>query len=159
MKKRGSKEGRLRQAEAARRTHTTHGMKGTPEYRSWRSMKQRCLDKTDPYFDRYGGRGITVCKEWLNSFEAFYAYMGPRPAGRTLDRIKSNGNYEPGNVQWSTHKQQQRNRSSNTMLTWKGRTMAMSAWAEELGIKKNTLVTRLVKLKWSVERALSESVR
>lgn len=159
MQKRGSKEGRRRQAEGARRTHTKHGMRNSPEYRSWRSMKQRCLDKNDPYFHQYGGRGITICKEWIDSFEAFYAYMGPRPTGQTLDRIRSEGNYEPGNVQWSSHTQQQRNRTNNRLLTWRGRTMAMSAWAEELGMSKNTLVTRLNKLGWPLERALSEPVR
>lgn len=87
----------------------THGMKGTPEYVSWKCMIQRCLNPNQKSYHNYGGRGITVCDKWRNSFEAFYADMGPRLQGRTLDRINTNGNYEPGNCRWATIEEQNNN--------------------------------------------------
>ena len=89
--------------------NTTHGMGGTSTYRSWSSMRGRCINKNNQAYGSYGGRGITVCERW-NSFEAFYADMGARPRGMSLDRINNNGNYEPSNCRWATHSEQQKNR-------------------------------------------------
>ena len=86
----------------------THRMSGSREYNSWHSMKQRCFNPRHRHYKHYGGRGITVCEDWL-SFEAFFADMGPRPAGCSLDRIDPNGNYEPTNCRWSDAKQQFQN--------------------------------------------------
>jgi hypothetical protein len=86
-----------------------HGMCGTPEYSSWTSMKQRCLYTCVNGFENYGGRGVTFCEEW-RSFLAFFADMGERPPGCSLDRIDPNGNYEPGNCRWATALQQTHNR-------------------------------------------------
>lgn len=80
-----------------------------PEYLSWRSMKSRCLNPKATGYKNYGGRGITVCERWME-FLNFYADMGPRPEGSSLDRIDTNGNYEPGNVRWGTASEQVRNR-------------------------------------------------
>jgi hypothetical protein len=77
---------------------------------TWTAMKQRCLNKNNPSFADYGGRGITVCQRWLDSFQNFLADMGERPAGMSIDRIDVNGNYEPGNCKWSTPKEQVANR-------------------------------------------------
>ena len=82
--------------ELAARNKTTHGRWNTATYRAWADMITRCMNRKRPNFDRYGGRGITVCNRWLN-FNAFRADMGDRPRGLTLDRINNDGNYEPGN--------------------------------------------------------------
>lgn len=101
-----------KKSERARTAAQTHGRAGTPEYRSWQSMLTRCTNPSYHRFDRYGGRGITVCAAWANSFERFMADMGQRPAGTTLDRFPNNdGNYEPGNCRWATPAQQRQNRS------------------------------------------------
>lgn len=88
-----------------------------PEYHAWRAAKARCFNKQHRSYKWYGGRGITMCAEWREDFRAFYDYIGPRPEepGKernllSLDRINNDGNYEPGNVRWATHKQQQNNR-------------------------------------------------
>ncbi len=85
-----------------------HG-RATPTYETWCSMKSRCLNPNDPYFYRYGGRGIKICERWINSFENFLSDMGERPKDLTIDRIDMNGNYEPGNCRWATMTQQNRN--------------------------------------------------
>jgi len=93
----------------------TRGLKTTPEYRSWQAMLARCTNPRHEHYPDYGGRGITVCDRWQDSFEAFLEDMGPRPAGKTLDRYPDkNGNYEPGNCRWATWSEQNSNRR-----TWK----------------------------------------
>jgi hypothetical protein len=88
----------------------THGMTLTPEYRSWSSMKQRCSNPKIPKYHLYGGRGITICDHWRSSFANFFADMGPRPPGTTLDRIDADGHYEPSNCRWGTVLEQRHNR-------------------------------------------------
>src|SRR5262245_59967365 len=85
----------------------THGLRHTPEYQSWAAMKARCFNPKNPKYARYGGRGITVCPQWINSFETFYADMGPRPSIQyTLGRKENDEPYSPDNCRWETAKQQ-----------------------------------------------------
>lgn len=90
---------------------TKHGMKGEPEYLTWKRMKYRCYNPKSKAYECYGGRGIIVCDKWKNDFLAFFNDIGKKPSPEySIDRINVDGNYEPGNVRWATSKQQANNR-------------------------------------------------
>jgi len=133
-----------------------HGESGTPEYRSWAAMLQRCLNPKDASYHRYGGRGITVCKRWLK-LENFLSDMGKRGDGLSLDRINNNGNYEPGNCRWATTKQQHANTRANRHISFNGKTMPVGHWASYLGINSRTLIKRL-NAGWPVKTALTKPI-
>ena len=145
-------------SEIATATHTTHGHNKrsgqSPTYKSWRNMLRRCTDVKHPSYANYGGRGISVCEEWM-VFSGFLRDMGERPETKTLDRIDSNGNYEKSNCRWLDMKEQANNRSSNHLLTHNGETHTVAQWAEKLGIKDGTIRARLFR-GFSVEDALRQ---
>ena len=120
-----------RHGAAADRTHTR-------EYKSWSKAKSRCNTASDPKYPIYGGRGISMCAKWADSFENFLKDLGPCPEGRTLDRIDVNGGYEPGNCRWATAKEQACNKRANIEITYNGTTMIMSQWADFLGVDRRT---------------------
>lgn len=105
----------IRQRNRSRLIHgcTPRASGPIPEYTAWANAKKRCFYFQHKYYKNYGGRGITMCKQWRNSFGAFFAYIGRRPPGLTLDRVNNDGNYEPGNIRWATRKQQQNNTRRN----------------------------------------------
>lgn len=141
--------------ESARLTNRTHGQSKTPEYRCWAHMIGRCCTPTESSYHRYGGRGITVCDRWRNSFENFQSDMGPRPSLRhSIERKDNDGPYSPENCYWGTVREQSNNRRDNIHLTWNGVTKPLSIWAEEIGVSQRTLYGRL-KRGYSHSEALS----
>jgi hypothetical protein len=156
--------GCMRKARATVRNYK-HGGKGTSEYRVWKHVIKRCTNRNAKEWPNYGGRGITVCDQWRNDFAAFLADAGKRPSDEhTLDRINNDGNYEPGNVRWTTRKQQNLNKRTNRIVTFNGVTQtvtehASTAHAKKLGLGPDVVLDRLNKLGWSVERALTAKNR
>lgn len=137
----------------------THGMSGTPEYAAWQNLIQRCENPNHVDYANYGGRGIHVHPLWKNNFELFFAEVGSRPSPKhSIDRINNSLGYVPGNLRWATATQQLRNRRTNRMLTFRGRTQCLVAWAEEIGISKRTLHQRLAS-GMPVERALTQQLQ
>ena len=146
--------GHTRSCGCLHREQTTHGMSRTSVYKVWQAMFTRCYKSNCSRFKSYGGRGIRVCSRWLDP-EKFSADMGPRPSpDHSLDRIDNDGDYCPENCRWTTSEEQTRNRRSNRLLTFDGRTQVLIDWAKELGISSMSLRKRL-KSGWSLERALT----
>ena len=138
---------------------TTHGLAQHPLYHTWKSMKARCCDPSSLAYKNYGGRGVTICAEWLDNPEAFidWAMTNGHEKGLEIDRINNDGNYTPENCHFVTRSENQRNTRRNHSLTFAGITQCLTAWAEELGINKNTLRGR-INAGWSVEKALTTPV-
>lgn len=134
--------------------YRTHGMSKTGTHKSWESMKQRCLNPNASDYHRYGGRGVTVCSRWKDSFENFLADMGERPEGKSLDRIESEKGYEPNNCKWSTPREQQLNKRSNPTIIYQGRSVAVAVLAREIGIPSSILIWRLNNC-WDIDRAVN----
>lgn len=111
-------------------------------YRSWRAAYCRCMIPKTKHFASYGGRGIKLHEKWL-SFDAFYADMGPRPIGMTLDRIDTNGDYAPGNCRWADEETQKNNTRSIRWITHNGETLSASQWARRLGVRVTVIYGRL----------------
>jgi hypothetical protein len=135
---------------AADRSHS-------PEYVSWHSMIQRCCNKNNRAYPAYGGRGIKVCEEWLQSFEAFFADMGPRgAAGMSIDRIDVNGNYTKDNCRWADKETQQLNRRRTIRITFDGVTATIGEWSETTGLTKKLIWTRYAK-GWPPEQIITHT--
>lgn len=138
-----------------------HGETKTRLYRIWADMKSRCTLPTAKYYKNYGGRGIKICDEWSNDFVIFreWAYANGYADDLTIDRIDSNGNYEPSNCRWATWKEQENNTSHNVVITYNDKTMTLHQWSECLNIPYDTLRTRVVKRGWEIERAFTQPVQ
>lgn len=123
-------------------------------------MKARCHNPRNKRYDRYGGRGITICDEWRDSFEAFrdWAMANGYQENLTLDRKDTDGNYCPENCKWATQKEQQNNRSNNVKVEYHGETMSLKQWAEKAGIDYSCLYARLNR-GWTFEKAISTPSR
>lgn len=125
---------------------TTHGMRKTRLYGEWAGMKTRCFNPNSQRFSDYGGRGITVCEEWKNDFKSFYDYVSQLPhfgeEGYSLDRINNDGNYEPGNVKWSTAKEQNFNQRRTAKVEFNGEIHTLAEWSDIKGIPLRTLKYR-----------------
>lgn len=127
--------------------------------RIWNNMKKRCYNENNNSYCFYGAKGVVVCDEWVHDFNAFrdWALSHGYRDDLTIDRIDSNGNYSPDNCRWATPKEQAYNRSSNHVITYNGKTMTMTEWAESLGMNYRTLSKR-IRDGWAIERALTTPV-
>ena len=132
-----------------------HNMYKSRIYGIWSGLKDRCYNSHNCQYHNYGGRGIKVCDEW-QEFEPFkeWALKNGYDDTLTLDRVDFNGDYKPNNCRWITIQAQQYNKRNNHLLTYNGRTQTLTEWADERGIKRNTLDARINRSHWSVGRAL-----
>lgn len=146
---------RIVKSAKARKYGTLALVADISEYSIWVQMKSRCLNPDYKRYNDYGGRGITVFEPWINCFEDFYAYVGPRPSMKhSLDRYPNvNGNYEPGNVRWATDREQAINRRDNHILEYNGVSVCISEWANRLGLNQRVIWHRLDR-GYSIEDAL-----
>lgn len=119
-----------------------HGMRGSPIYAAWRTMRTRCENENCAAYPNYGGRGITVCEEWKD-FSNFYRDMGDRPAGLSLDRIDNEKGYSRDNCRWADRTTQARNQRNMHMLTLNGEEQPLCVWAERSGLSLSTIWARL----------------
>lgn len=137
-----------------------NGIKTASEYMAWVAISSRCYNTLGPDYMNYGGRGISVCDRWFNSFDHFLSDMGKRPSAKhSLDRIDVNGDYEPSNCRWATSAEQAKNKRNNIFLTYKSETKLLMDFAHEYGISWQTLYMRIFSLKWSTEKSLETNVR
>lgn len=135
----------------------THGMTRSPAYRSWQAAKQRCENPNAAHYLSYGGRGIKMHAEWSASFEAFLAYMGPRPARKTLDRIDPTKGYQPGNCRWATELEQRANKRRSIMHEWKGALRTLREVAELEGLPYTSLAKRF-RLQRDLDAAIAHAI-
>lgn len=126
--------------------NTKHAKSKVLAYSSWKAMKTRCYNKKVKSYLDYGGRGITICDRWLNSFENFLADMGERPdRNHSIERLERDGNYTPDNCKWATKKEQNRNTRQNHLLDTQWGRITLAEASEKSGIKLGTLKRRLRK--------------
>ena len=142
--------------ELLKKNHIKHGKCGTRLYTVFTSMKQRCYNSKDKHYKYYGGRGVTVCDEWRNDFQAFYDWSitNGYKDNLTIDRIDVDGNYEPNNCRWVTTEQQARNRRFCKYYTINGVTKCLSEWCRIFELNYGTVHSRIYRSGWSIEKAL-----
>lgn len=137
-----------------------HGMAKSKVYHTWCAIRDRCSNNKNKAYRRYGGRGISVCKKWDESFDAFLEDMGMPPTCKhTIDRYPDqNGNYEPGNCRWATMQEQQNNRSNNRIIEHAGESKTLAEWCRQSGIKYQLVEWRL-RHGWEFKKALETPPR
>lgn len=133
-------------ARSSKPNRKTASGEKTKEYCSWVDMKTRCTNQNNMYYSSYGGRGITVCKEWLYSFDQFLKDMGQMPGkGYSIERKDVNGNYEPSNCVWIPLKHQAKNKRNTVRITYNDNTKILSDWAKFYGVHPST-ITKYIKI-------------
>ena len=138
----------------------THGLSKHRLYSIYKNMKQRCYNKNRPDYQRYGGKGVRICKEWLDDFKTFYdwAYENGYSDGLSIDRIDVDGNYEPSNCRWVDDKTQARNRTNNRLVKIDGKVKTVSEWVKLLKLPQSTVRSRISR-GWSPKKALITPVK
>ena len=137
---------------------TKHGAWGAPLFPVWKALMSRCYNESDKRYNRYGGRGITVCQEWQDVGNFIADMTQGYSKGLTIDRIDNDAGYSKGNCRWATRAEQNRNYSRNIVLTHEGKTMCLADWAVHLDITYGTLWDRIDR-GWTTERTLSTPVK
>lgn len=129
-----------------------HGLTKTKEYSSFNKMRHRCLNKNNPRYKDYGERGITVCNEWLNSFETFLEDMGKSPSTKhSLERINNDLGYSKENCRWATNEEQANNKRSNRFITYNNETLTVSQWAHKFNVAPIFIFKKLYKEENEIE--------
>ena len=157
LRKAGTKSCGCLQKEAVSKCNTKHGLSRTNIYRRWTAIKQRCTNPNKKGYELWGGRGITICKEWEDDFEAFREWAISNGYRRDLDidRIDNNKGYSPDNCRWVTRTVNLNNTRGNVRYTYDGKTMTVTQWSRYLGGSDN-LITNRLKRGWCIEDALSK---
>ena len=138
-----------------------HKSSNSDLYDVWINMKQRCLNKNNPSYNNYGGRGITICDEWLNNFSEFrkWSIENGYEKGLNIDREDNDKGYSPDNCRFITYIENQNNKRTNTYLEFNNEINTIANWARKLNMNPRTLVTRLDTLNWSIEKTLTTPVK
>lgn len=132
-------------------------MRTRPEYNIWKGIRNRCFNKNNQAYDRYGGRGIKLCLRWKASFMNFFMDMGPRPSKKhSIDRMDNDGNYSPKNCRWATREEQANNKRGNINITYKGETKTLKQWSRYLSFNYHRAHQRL-QAGWEFEEILKDS--
>ena len=137
----------------------THDMSYSKPYKVWANMKNRCENTTIPNYKNYGGRGIIFNPKWEKFVNFWNDMKEGYKKGLSIERIDNNKGYSKENCKWATVEEQQNNRRNNHYITYKDKTMNITQWAKELGIAPHILVSRITIYKWSIEKALTTSIR
>lgn len=133
---------------------TKHGLRYAPEYQIWSAIKDRCYNEKRPEYCDYGGRNITMCDEWQDSFEAFYRDMGPRPSSKhSVERRDNDKGYCKENCYWASRIEQANNTRRNIFYEYNGISRTLAAWCHELGLNYATTYGRIHHRGWTAEEA------
>ena len=155
--------GCLHKEQLAERNHKNrvHGGGHTRLYNIYSNMMNRCYNIKQAEYHNYGGRGVSICKEWRDSFVTFreWAIANGYNDTLTIDRIDVNGNYEPPNCRWITKAEQQFNKTNTRYFEYKGQKKCLAEWAEIFSMNKPTLYNRVYNLGWSIDKALETEVK
>lgn len=145
------------QKKKASIANTKHDLEKHPLYNTWKNMKKRCNYLNTSEYENYGGRGISVCEEWSNSFQNFYnwAISNGWSKGLTIDRIDTNGNYCPENCRWANVETQMNNMTKNHYIEYNEDTYTLSTLSKHLNIPYNIVRYRLSNCKWTVEQLIN----
>lgn len=143
------------------KTQNTHHLSNTRLYRIWNALIQRCNNKNHSAYRYYGEKGIAVCEAWKDDFIAFYEWsmMNGYSDELTIDRIDISEGYYPENCRWVSRKVQANNRAFCKTIEYNGKTQTLMQWCEELGLNYKLIHSRLYKLGWSFEKAISVPVK
>lgn len=138
----------------------THGLSDSRIYRIWRNMKSRCYNPNVDRYKQYGGRGITICDEWRDSFESFYKWTidNGYSDGLSIDREDVNGDYTPDNCRWISMDKQADNKSNSRLFEYNGEARTVSEWSKILGISRDIIWNR-IKRGWDIERVFTQPIR